>query len=475
MSEVKNHLDLSDLSRYDTDDYLTQVWDLILSDISSYSNIKEFYKHHRNLFTFRTYDDHKVFDSIKLTSDQIEDKLEINNRLFEPFVKALKQLDFKLLLQEFSNNIIKQDFDWDKIFCSGGVIATLFRLNKRLDNSDIDLWIFDKEALIRTLNYFYIPNETLFVVRKNVITVIRGNINIQLIYIPDDNMTNIVLKFDLPYVKCYYDGSELCTSEECIVSWATKTLYNYKYQHNSHSRLYKSYLKGYHLDKDTYQFFNLDVPHDQLFSYLCNNQFALKYTDKFYHLMKPTDQLYKTDLAKVAKKFLTDTKSIYLTVDSLLQISLFRSEIKDVDSDVDNEYEPLISNYSIKSDGIGFNFSTDVKFQDFITVIEFKATVVFNDSHFNSSKHKSFVDVLLNDKDNKHLIHRLKYFDIYDQIAVREYESETRSYEQALCLNICDTNLVPRMKHIIHDKQYTFLVSLVYQFKRFFMTIIDFY
>lgn len=478
ISEIHNHLDLSDMLNYDIDDYLSRVWDIILPPLSSYQKIDGSPKKSKKANKEELIDINDMMDKLVLLAQKekfcfkkMVTKIK-NNELLNPFMKIIKQLSlyFKPLLQKYSDNTIREDFNWNNIYCSGGVIPTLLRINKKLEGSDIDLWVNSKEGLIRTLKYLYVPNKTLFILKKHAITVVIGKVNIQLMCMSNSNsIEKIVHGFDLTFVKSYYDGTNLYLSQECLVSWATKTLYknqHFLYHHDSHARIHKSLLKGYRFDQDSYAFYNPNVKQEDLLIYLEKSPFVQKYKNKFYHLTKLVGDLTNKDLLNISDRFLTTPDKIHKGLKELISIK---------DKDLTYFYDVIESkvkaplydgvegkeNYGKNIPLLAFKSyeqlnTTKSKSYKFVTSFEMTGYIYYNTVLFN--KPGKTIHVVLDNKENVKLVEHLKMLNIYNKVITFDFKNK---YRNAIILTVSDS-LVSKLSLVNPSNilKYTFFVKL---------------
>lgn len=467
MTTMYQHLDVADLLNYEINEHIIDIlytkhlWTLLTNDVK-----------------ITPFDDNELLPLSELKGP-------------EKIISTLNTLtdNFKVLLSEYSNHVIKEDFVWTNIYCAGGVIATLFGVNERLPNSDIDLWILNDniDVVVRTLKYLFVPNETLIITRKNVISVIRGNVNIQLICVRCDSIDEIVLEFDLPYVQCYYSDNQLYLTGDCLNTWITKTISNYQFQHNSHSRIYKSLQKGYKFDDD-FVYYNLDVNKKNLLTYLSNHPMANKYDDKFYHLTKKTNQLSKDELLEIAKRFLTDVNNILF--DDNLNFEFCFDKIKfaegtnfneiyygktlDKKEQLCNVYNPIgqFKDLMVLNDkNSKFNIRNipplsfrSINNSKFVGLFEVSGTVVFNDLNcIHMQEFASNIHITLDEIDNQNTIEHFKAIGLYDFIFKRKFSNH---YKNAINIGVIkneyNKSLILRLKNEIkHKNKYTFLLSII--------------
>ena len=132
------------------------------------------------------------------------------------------------------NDVLKnpEQIPWDKgVLLAGGALIGCIQQEKGVEKgSDIDLWIYGskyretKEALSAIIKYIQ-NNYTnpVFVINKSVITIIAHDMphNIQIVYTTYEFPEDVVSRFDLDYLHCYYNGTDVYSSPECLTAWIT--------------------------------------------------------------------------------------------------------------------------------------------------------------------------------------------------------------------------------------------------------------
>lgn len=123
-------------------------------------------------------------------------------------------------------------FDIDKIPSNNGsdyIIAGGFihDIVNGINPNDIDIYVFNNEALIKLIKYFELFKESnvYFIIYPCLVEVRGLRYPIQIIN-SIGQTPNLVEYFDLEYVKCYYtgNGNTIMATPKCIEMWKTKLI-----------------------------------------------------------------------------------------------------------------------------------------------------------------------------------------------------------------------------------------------------------
>lgn len=132
---------------------------------------------------------------------------------------------FKLRFNEHTNSIF-DDFDWSNVIMCGGFLYAILDKTKNsfLQSTDIDLFVYGDNVIKKIkyiLEYFQSNNkEIYYIVNQNVITIIHPQVKYVIQIIPQESKLpqDIIFDFDLSYVKMYFDGKNIITNIEGLVS-----------------------------------------------------------------------------------------------------------------------------------------------------------------------------------------------------------------------------------------------------------------
>ena len=138
------------------------------------------------------------------------------------FIEYISTVNIKSILP-FNIDKIPSNDGCDYII-AGGFIHDI--VNGIYPN-DIDIYVFNNEALIKLIKYFELFKESnvYFVIYPCLVEVRGLRYPIQIIN-SIGQTPNIVERFDLEYVKCYYTGNSntIMATTKCIEMWKTKQI-----------------------------------------------------------------------------------------------------------------------------------------------------------------------------------------------------------------------------------------------------------
>ncbi len=264
-----------------------------------------------------TYD---FYDYMKYENPNIE-KIYFYNDTFLQFKEddyvIVENINiFKQNLCNFSFNIINENFNWTNIILSGGAtLKCLSPLNYDInEHSDIDIYIYGEEendkknTLIDLLNYFNsLYNDIYYVVNGCVITLcIHGiNRNFQIIYTDYLKKSDIILNFDLDYVQMLFDGENIYSTYDNLISLKYQTTKFMK--PTTLMRIIKAYKKGFSF-YDKSDFIDIELLNN-------NNMFNInKKINKYYY---PNNSISK-EREIFFIQLIFNTKFVYTDLNNLI-------------------------------------------------------------------------------------------------------------------------------------------------------------
>jgi hypothetical protein len=178
--------------------------------------------------SYHTYASEDEFVSI-LTTSQVNEKLEKHLGIYKSMLTKLK---------------------WNHYIIAGGFIHDLFSSQKRTPN-DIDIFIKHEDGFKEILDYFH-RNQSLGSIKINIfpsmIEIEPENFSyrFQLINVLGLSNLDIINRFDMDFVKCYFDGTNIRVSPCCLTAWATTFISNtHPIQKLKVNRIEKALNKGY--------------------------------------------------------------------------------------------------------------------------------------------------------------------------------------------------------------------------------------
>ncbi|QKF94682.1 BTB/POZ domain-containing protein [Fadolivirus algeromassiliense] len=205
-----------------------------------------------DFYDIMLYDEHE-YDMFKYNGTNY--KYQINKQ-------TIKSKDnFIKTFSEKTNNMFDH-IEWNNMIISGGFIYGLIDdlTNSMINSTDIDIFVIGNQEEVQykvqyLLEYFntYGP---FYIKRGKVITILIPSFGYDIQIIPTDKTTGeeVINNFDLSYVSLYYDGTDIYTNIDGLMSLKYKlAIYNNKLVRNedrklvnpvSDMRIYKTYLKG---------------------------------------------------------------------------------------------------------------------------------------------------------------------------------------------------------------------------------------
>ena len=297
-------------------------------------DIEKIYKNIEFLLDEEKYD---IYLNIHKTLDKLTD--EINNKLVETY-KLSKYLSINSL-EVFKHNIIKKsqgfiknDFDWTGVTLAGGYILSCL-LKRKINSSDIDLWIYDREDFIRCIKYFknykmYWSDCIVNIVSK------KTDMKIQLIHTGYENPYNIIIGFDFDCVEIFYNGDNLYSTIDNIISLKDNCIYNIKLI--KIERINKYISKGF------------KIYHEEVIKNMLNKNSSL--SSKPLLILKTFNTISDLDLKLELKSIPLHSKSKY-TLESDFNAKL-KSDLKPIKENLydykicldDFKFSKLYSNYN---------------------------------------------------------------------------------------------------------------------------------
>jgi len=177
---------------------------------------------------------------------QIHSDYTLNQKCIKPKEEVLK------LFQEKTKGLF-DNMKWDNVILTGGFIFGLLNdLSESLIGStDIDLFTYndDSEATAKYLLNHFSQFKPYYSVRGKVVTIIIPTFPYDIQIIPTNYTTayDVVNSFDFSYVKTYYDGNDVYTTLDGLLSLKYATTICTPTDEDStlsNARLYKTLLKG---------------------------------------------------------------------------------------------------------------------------------------------------------------------------------------------------------------------------------------
>lgn len=127
---------------------------------------------------------------------------------------------------------------------AGGALLYLM-LPHRPMPSDVDVWVQNVDGLKFILNDM--PPGVTYEQHGQVITA-KGSSGIPLQLIcSHDTPLQIIIKFDIDYVRCYHDGRNITFLPECLHAWNTRTI-RYGVTNTRQARVFEARRKGFRVD-----------------------------------------------------------------------------------------------------------------------------------------------------------------------------------------------------------------------------------
>lgn len=201
---------------------------------------------------FKVYDFYDILkyeksnENIFKLNKQIHLDYKLNQKCIKPKEEFLK------LFQEKTKGLF-DNMKWDNVILTGGFIFGLLNdLSESLISStDIDLFTYNdkSEETAKYLLKHFSQFKPYYSVRGQVKTIIIPSFPYDIQIIPTNHTTayDVIHSFDFSYVKTYYDGSDIFTTFDGLLSlkYAT-TICTPTDEDNtlSNARLYKTLLKG---------------------------------------------------------------------------------------------------------------------------------------------------------------------------------------------------------------------------------------
>lgn len=211
--------------------------------------------------------------------------------------------EFYEKLEKYSFGIINENFrklmkEKDIIIAGGSIFNILYKDAKNIENSDIDIYISNKEQLTELLKYFTLLNKYIIYGTKNsVIYIIIEGINriFQIIYVEK----NPINDFDMSYVRVYFDGENIYGTISFMESLSYLSI-EVK-EKDKKIRIRKAWNKGLSIKNEIeIDFMNLNEKEDEYLNqrYYYFNKDALSDVKRLKFLIKKCigcDQIYDTN------------------------------------------------------------------------------------------------------------------------------------------------------------------------------------
>ena len=215
--------------------------------------------------TFKLYDFYDILDYEK---PNWETFVQYNYTDYKVYSKCIKEKE--IVLADFYDKTkgIFEGLDWSNMIVTGGFIFGLVNnLNNSLINgTDIDIFVYADinniveekvEYLLRHFSNASKVTKPYYVTRGKVITLIIPTLDydIQIIPTHHNSAFEVVNSFDFSYVKTYYDGSDIYTTLDGLISLKHGlTIYKSQNQKEDNTindvRLYKTIIKGLQIKYD---------------------------------------------------------------------------------------------------------------------------------------------------------------------------------------------------------------------------------
>lgn len=286
----------------------------------------------------------------------------VRTKNLETFKKNLENFSYGLINDNFFENISNYLVN-SKLYIGGGSILACI-LDKPIGNeqSDIDFWLCGNKPPYDDLKTFMQYISTKFKVpvyisiNHSVITLVIPGYkrNIQILFSNGANMEQIVSSFDLPYIKCFYDGNKVYSDIEFIYSLITQS--SELYTVVSHKRMYKMYHKGYHNRGGGIKYFSCYEDDCQVLSYM----------NKYYY--PELDEINNENRMMLFIKKILGSDKVYSNLDKFINSVKFRQIYDKIE---ENEYFKILINKKPKDNIIYIN-NFKKKFNDTISENEKK-------------------------------------------------------------------------------------------------------
>lgn len=347
----------------------------ILNNIDINDFITIYGKWSKNLEVSSKYNEYLLIDILQFTiiyhpytTISFKNKLNQYKEGDQITVNDIKE--FKYNLQIFSHGLIDEDFNkelnWSNICIGGGsVLGTLLKKPLETKNSDIDFWIYGKNYKA-TFDYFVKYLESKFEVPifygiiGSVVTLVipAYKRNIQIILTNKKSPYDIINSYDMDYVKCLYNGSQVLGTLDFLLSLQTQCVDNRK-NILSITRITKAYRKGYSFlnDLDCFDYddcsdadTNYPNNFDEAMEKLNDDIFVIKNKNKYYYPNK--DELDDIERIKFMIKDILGSKDIAEGSEELFKLFTYRELDDKIDpyflKDMIIDRKQIINNMSFK-------------------------------------------------------------------------------------------------------------------------------
>lgn len=203
-------------------------------------------------FIFKVYDFYDVLNYEKNNQYlfKLNKKINLDYKIGQ---KCIKPKDEVLKLFKEKTKGLFDNMKWDNVILTGGFIFGLLNdlTASLISSTDIDLFTYNdqtEETAKYLLNHFN-QFKPYYSVRGHVTTIIIPTFPYDIQIIPTSHSTayDVIHAFDFSYVKTYYDGNDIYTTFDGLLSlkYATTNCSPTDEDNSvSNSRLYKTLLKG---------------------------------------------------------------------------------------------------------------------------------------------------------------------------------------------------------------------------------------
>jgi hypothetical protein len=265
------------------------------------------------------------------------------------------------------------EFDFSNCYVSGGALIHAIILNNKnssIEPSDIDLFCPSKNqiqnALHNICNICDVFNKKYVMISTNFIIqmIVEDSFLIQLIRVDDEKF---ILNFDLDYVKCFWDGENICGTRSCCLclrygqASLTNNISLFKLRSK---RIVKALNKGFNIEPiiDFVHFWNgFNMPKDYWWKTISDN-LKRNYIKNEFELSSKS--FLCEDLDKEFEQWLRMrdiTQIIQKATNSVNDISF--EIFEDEEEIIGNEDEKKITQFSYPTDG------SQTEFRDFLSEI----------------------------------------------------------------------------------------------------------
>jgi len=273
MQEINNQKLLSkkiELKHFDVknDMYVFDVADSIGS-IKLYDNYL-FLQKIKNIITLKN-EELCLFDYYDMLFYEEHQFKVINEQTFEKKHMIITKKECDIKFRKLTNNLF-DEFEWSNVVVAGGFIYGILdnAYDSIIDSTDIDLFVYGDSDVVKNkityINKYFEKYAPYYVVNKSVITIIIKSFRFDIQIIPTNKFVpfDIINEFDFSYVMLYYNGTNIFTNINGLVSIKHKIAIRINEKNNINDRGHKAIKKGLELVDSNLADFDINVQSDTL-------------------------------------------------------------------------------------------------------------------------------------------------------------------------------------------------------------------